>query len=242
MIAFNGKRIVSMLLFGFAALAVMLACSVSGLPFGGVQAEPTVATRVARATRARATFTPRPLVTDTPIPEPTEEPTEQPTEEPSPVPVTVAPTKRPVQPTARPVQPTNPPQPTAPPQPTKSPYTYSFIKSTCEHSGGVHIFVVVYADYKNPNSQLAGVRVVASYAPDSPAFGDTVGVTNSDGAFDYVMSPDGSAPWTGTVFAWVVNKDNTRISEIGGPVQLNGKNEDAADTCWIAKFYFAGGK
>lgn len=86
------------------------------------------------------------------------------------------------------------------------------------------------------------MRVIASYAPDSPAFGDTVGETNGDGVFDYVMSPDGAAPWTGTVYAWVVDKNNNRISEIGGPVQLNGKHEDEPDTCWIAKFFFAAGK
>jgi outer membrane biosynthesis protein TonB len=236
------KRIISMLLFCIAALGVTLACSVSGnVPFLA-QAEPTATQRTTRV--ARATFTPRPQATNTPRAKPTKEPTEEPTVEASPVPVTEAapPTKKPApKPTNPPAPPTNPP-PTAPPPPTTNPYRYSFVKSTCEHSGGVHVFVVVYADYKNPNSQLAGARVIASYAPDSPAFGETVGETNSDGAFDYVMSPDGAAPYKGTVYAWVVDKNNTRISEIGGPLELNGKSEDAPDTCWIAKFYFAGGK
>lgn len=240
MIAFHRKRIISMLLFSFAALGVILACDLgTNLPFVS-QAEPTATRRATRV--ARATFTPRPKVTSTPTAEPTEEPTDAPP--PTAVPITEAPppTNKPApRPTARP-QPTNPPQPTAPPQPTKSAFKYSFVKSTCEHSGGVHVFVVVFSDYHNPDSQQAGARVIASYAPDSPAFGDTVGETNGDGAFDYVMSQDNTPPWTGTVYAWVVDKNNTRISDIGGPVQINGKNEDAPDTCWIAKFYFAAGK
>lgn len=235
----NWKRILSMLLFCVAAASFILACSVTGLPFTS-QAEPTVTRRTTRV--ARATFTPRPQVTDTPIPEPTDEPTEAPTDVPTDVPVTVAPTKKPAAPKAMnpPAPPTNPPQPTAPPA-TTNPYRYSFIRSECTHSGGTHIFVVVYSDYKNPNSQLAGARVIASYAPDSPAFGEQVGETNSDGVFDYVMSADGSA-WEGTAYAWVVDKDNRRISEIGGPLQLNRKGPDEAGTCWHAKFYFAAGK
>lgn len=241
MIVIKSKRIISMLLFSFAALAVMLACSIGTNATQVSLNEPTSTRRATRS--ARATFTPRPQVTNTAIPEPTEQATEEPTQEPTPVPVTEAPppTKKPAaKPTNPPApQPTNPPPP---PQPTKSPYKYSFIRSTCEHSGGVHIFVVVFSDYKNPSSQLAGARVIASYAPDSPAFGDTVGETNSDGVFDYVMSPDSAPPWKGTVYAWVVDRNNTRISEIGGPVELNGKHQDEPDTCWIAKFFFAAGK
>lgn len=236
MIAFKWKRIVSMLLFSIAAFGVMIACSISGVPMIS-QAEPSATRRTTRV--ARATFTPRPAATDTPEPSPTEEPTEtpEPTDEPSPVPVTVAPTRRPVQ-----AQPTNPPAPPAPtplPAPTANPYPFGFVSSSCAHSGGSHIFVVVFSDYKNPNSQLAGARVAASYAPDAQPFGDTYGVTGADGSFDYVMAEPGV--WTGTTYAWVVDKDNRRISEIGGPIELNDKGPDDPATCHHVKYYFARG-
>lgn len=230
-----------MLILCIGAFTVLMACDLSGVPLVS-QAQPTATARA--TTRTRATFTPRPKVTNTPLATATEQATETPTDEP----VTsepATPTKKPVtvKPTVRPATKVPPPPAATPiPPATKNPYQYSFIKSTCEHSGGVHIFIVVFANYKDPGSQVAGRRVIASYAPDSPAFGDTVGVTNEEGLFDYVMSPDGAAPWTGTVYAWVVDANNNRISQIGGPVQLNGKNEDAPDTCWIAKFFFAGGK
>lgn len=227
-----------MLLFVVAAAGFVLACSVGGLPFAS-QEEPTATRRITRV--ARATFTPRPQVTNTAIPEPTEEP--EPTDEPEPTAVPVTETPRPA--TRRPATaaPTNPPPPpTDPPVagPTTNPYRYGFVRHQCTHSGGTHIFIVVFSDYRNPDSQLAGARVVASYAPDSPAFGDVVGVTGGDGSFDYVMSADGGA-WEGTAYAWVVDSNNNRISTIGGPVQLNRKGPDDPDTCWHAKFFFAGG-
>jgi hypothetical protein len=230
------KRTVSMLLFSVAAFAVIMACYINGVPFVS-QTEPT-ATR--RATRlARATFTPRPPATETPEPSPTEEPTEEPepTDEPTAVPVTEVPTRRPA--TARP---TNPPaaQPTnPPPPPTTNPYPFGFVSHECKHSGGSHVFVVVFSDYKNPSSQMAGARVAASYAPDALPFGDTYGVTGADGSFDYVMQEPGV--WTGTTYAWVVDKDNKRISEIGGPVELNDKGPDDAGTCHHVKYFFARG-
>jgi hypothetical protein len=102
------------------------------------------------------------------------------------------------------------------------------------------VFVVVFSDYYNPDSQLAGARVIASYAPDSPAFGEVVGETGPDGSFDYVLAEPGV--WEGTAYAWVVDANNNRISEVGGPVQLNGKGPDEEGTCHVAKFYFAAGK
>ncbi len=233
---FNRKRIVSMLLFSIAALAFVLACSI-GFSEPIVSQNASTATR--RATRvARATFTPRPEVTNTPIPEPTDEPTQEPTAEPTAVPVTETrrPTRRPVT-----AAPTNPPapQPTNPPAATTNPYPFGFVSHTCAHSGGSHIFVVVFSDYKNPNSQMAGARVAASYAPDAAPFGDTYGVTGADGSFDYVMAEPGV--WTGTTYAWVVDKDNRRISEIAGPVELNDKGPDDPGTCHHVKYFFARG-
>lgn len=249
------KRIVSMLCLSIAALAILLACDVgASIPFIS-QAQPTETKRATR--EPRPTFTPRPKVTDTEVPAPTDEPTD--------VPPTVAPTDIP--PTAKPVvrvtakpKPTTPPQPvsTPVPQATKNPYQFGFFPATCsagadpaacniqnnvkcQHSGGTHLYAVVYNNYKDPGSTVAGRRVVFSYAADGPAFGDQVEETGYDGKADKTMSPDGSF-WTGTAYAWVVDANNKRISEIGGPVKLNNHNENTSDPCQIATFLFAGGR
>jgi hypothetical protein len=234
----NWNRIGKMLMLGIAALGVTLACSIGSVPFVS-QAEPTATRRPTRT--ARPTFTPRPLETDTPQPTDTPEVTDTPppTVEPTNPPATKKPTSRPVT-----VKPTNPPapQPTPLPPPTTNPYKYTYFSQKCEHSGGTHIFITVYSNYKDPNSLIGGVRVVASYAPDAAPLGDTVGVTNEYGLFDYVLSPDGAPPRIGTYYAWVVDSTNKRISDVSAPININGKNEDAPDTCWIARVFFAGGK
>lgn len=139
---------------------------------------------------------------------------------------------------------TTAPQPTLtppPPPPTANPYAFGFVRSTCEHAVGTFVHILVFSNYKDPSSQLAGARVIASYGPDSPAFGDVVGVTNQQGEYVYTMSDVGNPPYLGDVYAWVVDSNNNRISPVAGPVTLNGKGPDEPDTCWIAKFYFAGG-
>jgi hypothetical protein len=232
------NRIVKMLMLCSAALALALACA-PGIPLVA-QVEPT-ATR--RATRApRATFTPRPVETDTPIPEPTEEPTEEPqptevppTDEPPP---TVVPTRaatRPPQPTAPPA-----PQPTQPPPATVAPqFPWRYVNMECLHSGGVTIFVRAYGNVNDPNSNVPGISVRASYAPDGPPITEEDRKTQPDsGRADFTLSVPGVPPVTGTFYVWIVNNDGQRQSDISPPININGKSEDAPDTCWQAYVNF----
>lgn len=226
------KRIVFMLMLMFAVLGVLLACGLSSVPFIS-QVEPT-ATR--RATRVvRPTFTPRPLPTDTEEPPPTEEPIQEPpTEEPTQVPPTKAPTRRP---TARPVQPTKPPQPPPPPPPPTEPpkpsFPWKFANITCEHSGGTYIHIRAYSDRNNPNSTLAGIRTRLSWASGEGEIG-TEETRPGDGYSTFVLSGDGQPAATGTYFAWIVDKDGNRLSEVSAAINITGGKPDEPGTCWKA--------
>jgi hypothetical protein len=225
------KRIGFMLMLMSAVLGVLLACGLSSVPFIS-QAEPTATRRPTRV--VRPTFTPRPAPTDTAEPEPTEEPTEElPTEEPTERP-TRAPTRAPTRrPTARPVQPTNPPEPPPPPEPTKSPFAWKFANVTCEHSGGTYIHIRAYSDRNNPNSTLAGIRTRLSWASGDGEIG-TEETRPGDGYSTFVLSGDGQPAATGTYFAWIVDKDGNRLSEVSAPINITGGKPDAAGTCWKA--------
>lgn len=216
------KRIVPMLMFCAAALAVSLACSVStNLPFVS-QAEPTSTRRSTRV--ARATFTPLPKATDVPTLEPTQEPTQAPpTEEPpTPVPATKKPA---VKATAKP-QPTSPPQPTAPPQPApteapKFPYKASIV--TCTHAGNAYIKGSVCNDNKC-NAKLSGMIVVMSDGPN----GAILDKVKTDVSGDYTFTRSGNGPAPGRWYVWVVNAQDQALSDAGGPIELSmGDNSDA---------------
>jgi hypothetical protein len=183
------------------------------------------------------TFTPRPQETDTPIA--TDAPTE--TETAVPTETQVPPTRK-VVPTARPKPPTQPPAPTPIPPtagPTASPYKYSYVSQDCVHSGGTYIKVDVYSNYYDANSQQAGIKVRLSWAPDGPSIADVV--TDGFGEATFVLAGDGKPAKVGTYYAWILGHD-TRISDMSAPVVINGKNEDAPDTCWLAHVRFAAGK
>lgn len=222
----NWKRIVSMLLLAIAAFAVLMACSISGVPFVS-QAEPTATKRATRA--VRATFTPRPAATETDTPEPTDEPTEipptdvpAPTDEPA---ATAAPTRRPV--TAVPKS-TNPPAPTKPPAPTTSPFKYQASIVSCTHAGQAFIKGRVFSD-KARTSGLAGIKVVLSDAPDGAKLVEDT--TTDDGTYTFILN--GSGPQVGNWYMWVVKSDGTRNSTVSALIPLDlGHDDDATiHTC-----------
>ncbi len=251
----NNKRLAVWLLAA-AVSFTLLACGIGSVPFIS-QAQPTATKRATRP--SRPTFTPRPADTDTPEPSPTEEPTEEPTQEPpTPVPVTQAPTRRP---TARPAAPTQPPapQPTAPPAATTNPFKYSFFPASCntddpaicnvqngvkcEHSGGHHVDVLVYANFKDPGSALAGVKVRYSFSPGGPLI-DPDEVTDGGGKASKTFSTVTDSPKKGivTYYVWLIDNSGNPISPYSPPIPINDKKEDQPDTCWVGTVAFAGGK
>lgn len=228
-----------LVLAALVVLAVVPGCGsikIAGNPIGGAS-EPTFA-----PTRTpRPTFTPRPNFTDTPAPTNTLAATNTPA---APQPATQAPasptpTRRPA--TAVPTKPpaTPVPQPTAKPAATAFPYPYKFFSVKCEDSGGVYIEIFVYSNYRDPNSLQAGVRVIASYAQDAPALGDTVLTTGDDGKAQYTLQTQLPAK-PGTYYAWIVNSKNERISDFSAPIQINNNKPDDPASCKLAKVFFAG--
>lgn len=220
------NRITWMLLFCVAALAVTLACSISGVPLVS-QAEPTATRRATRV--ARATFTPRPAATETDIPAPTDEPTEvPPTDEPTEEPATDVPTRRPVTVAPKATNPPPPPAATEPPPPTTNPYKYQASIVSCTHAGNAYIKGKVYAD-KTRTSGLAGIKVIMSDAPDGLVL-DSV-TTTVDGTYTFTRSGDGPNP--GNWYLWVVKSDGSRNSTVSSVIPLDlGHNDDAnINTC-----------
>lgn len=224
----NVKRLATLGLLVVSLLVIATGCGGRLL----ARAEPT-----SPPTRTpRPTFTPLPEVTDTPVPTDTpQQPTEAPTKPPAPTKKVIATAKpQPTQPPAAPVGPTNTPVP------PKSSYQYSYIRQTCEHSGGTYVKVIVFSDYHDPDSQQAGVKVRLSWEADGPSIADVL--TDAYGEGTFVLAADNTPAKVGTYYAWTINGQGGRTSEMSAPIVINGKNEDAADTCWMAKVYFAAGK
>ncbi len=217
----NWNRIVKMLILALGALAILLACSASGIPLIS-QVQPSATPRPTRV--PRATFTPRPAATDTPEPSPTEEPTE--TLEPTEAPPTEEPT---AVPTRRPAQPTNPPAPPPPtnppaPPPTQAPqYPFEASIVTCTHAGNAYIKGSVCSD-RTCGTKLSGMTVVMSDAP----FGAILDKVKTDPSGDFTFVRNGDGPVNDeSWYIWVVNNEDQPQSNAGGPVHLDmGHDED----------------
>jgi len=172
-----------------------------------------------RTRTVKPTFTPIPP-TSTPVP-------------PSPTALPSPPLKPTVRPTPRPPTkppPTKPPAPPPPSGPTASPYEWHANPPGCEHSGGVFVKAKVYGDKNNPDSGLEGMRVVLGDGGGT-RFDIPPVITTWDGTYSFTLSPDGSPPYKGTVFVWLIDAGGKRISDIGGPIIFNGLGPDAGG-CW----------
>jgi hypothetical protein len=104
---------------------------------------------------------------------------------------------------------------------------------SCQHSGGVYIIVRAYDNKYDPTSNINGVRIRLSYVQDAavPGIRD---VTTSAGSATFTISRDGVKPKVATYWAWVVDDQGNRISDISPAININGKKETASDSCWQA--------
>ena len=204
--------------------------ALAALIFLGALACRTADVFVAQATvtptrTPRPTFTPLPKVTDTPVPTIPPPPTTAP---PTPVP-SRTPTRRP--PTARPPTAVPPPvvQPTAPPAPV-SRMAYGVNAAYCSHSGSSYIKGKVY-DGTNPDSGgVAGIKVAIGGADGSGAW--EVVSSFDDGVYSFTLTADGGGAKVGTFYIWLRDNNGNRISDIGGPIVINGLGPDAPGSCW----------
>ncbi len=177
----------------------------------------------------RPTFTPIPP-TATPVPPTAVPPTAVPT-------ATRTPTRRP--PTPRP--PTAVPPPVvAAPQPTAVPVSrmeYAANPATCVHSGGQYIKGKIY-DSSNPGANgVAGFKVALGGGGGSDPW---IVINNfDDGVYSFTLAGD-AGPYkpAGTYYVWVMNQSGTRVSDVGGPININPVGPDAAGTCWAGSVDF----
>jgi hypothetical protein len=199
---------------GFALCVGALGCHLTDTFLAQATVAPT------RTRTVKPTFTVIPSPTVTPIP-PTPIPTKAPT-------ATLRPTLRP----ATKPPPTKPPviAPPPPSGPTASRYEWHVNAPGCEHAGGVYIKARVYGDKNNPDSGVEGMRVVLGDGGGN-RFDIPPVTTTWDGTYSFTLSQDGSSPFIGTIFVWLIDANGNRISDIGGPIKTNGLGPDAGG-CW----------
>jgi hypothetical protein len=189
-----------------------------------------------------ATWTPTPLPTSTPTSTPTDTPTITPSETPTNTPTNTPTPTDTATPTATftatHIPPTRTPRPvptlpTDTPEPTVNPYLWSFANMSCQHSGGVYIIVRAYANKYDPASNIDGVRIRVSYVEGAPVPGIADQTTHL-GSATFTISRDGVKPKVATYWAWVIDDQGNRISDLSPAININGKKATASDSCWQA--------
>ena len=196
------------LALGFVLCIGALGCHLTDTFLAQATVAPT------RTRTVKPTFTVIPSPTVTPIP-----PTLTPTKVPS---ATLRPTLRPAT-KPPPTKPPAPPPP-APAGPTTSPYEWHVNAPGCEHAGGVYIKARVY-DGHNADSPGREGMSVALGGSDGQSIWDKV-TTTWDGTYSFTLSGDGEPPHKGTFYVWLVDANGKRISDIGGPINIDGGD------CW----------
>jgi len=187
----------------------------------------TTATPTRTPTR-RATFTPIPTATPIP-PSPTPPPTLAPT-------ATRTPTRRP--PTPRPPTAVPPPAPVvAPPPPAAPKMPYAANPAVCTHSGGQYIKGKIY-DSSDPGANgVSGLKVALGGGGGTDPW---IVINNfDDGVYSFTLAGD-SGPYkpAGTYYVWVMDSSSNRISDVGGPININPVGPDAPGTCWAGSVDF----
>jgi hypothetical protein len=93
----------------------------------------------------------------------------------------------------------------------------------------------VYADKTDSSSAVPGLGV------DFGSGGGDVygsGETDGNGDFAFTLTADGRGAKIGTFYLWLADGSGNRISDMAGPIDINGKPADAPDTCWAGWAFF----
>ena len=203
------------------------------LLFAGALACRTADVFVAQAT-VTPTRTPRP--TFTPIPPPTATAVPPTPVPPTPVPPTRAPTRAPTRvPTKPPTQPPPPP----PPQPTavvaKMPYGTANI--SCAHSGNQYIKGRVYDSSAPSANGVPGLMMALGGGGGTDPWQTTK--NEDDGFYTFTLAALGNPMLpAGTYHVWILDGSGKRISDVGGPININPLGPDAPGTCWAGAVDF----
>lgn len=208
------------LTLGFVLVIGALGCQLTDTFLAQAPATPT------RTRTVRPTFT-RVPPTPTPVP-------------PSPTP---PPTATRVPPTAT-RRPATKPPPTVPPAPQSQPqlppqpqFAYGTANVGCTHAGNQYIKGRVYESQDPSAGGVPGITV---------ALGDSTGTnpwvtvkTEWDGFYTFTLStPGGPGTARGAHYVWLI-EGGRRVSDIGGPINMNPVGPDVPGTCWagVVDFY-----
>ncbi|MBI5304362.1 MAG: hypothetical protein HY868_19670 [Chloroflexi bacterium] len=209
------------LLLGCILVLAALACQSADILV--TQLQPT-----ATPTRTvRPTFTPIPPTATLVPPSPTPPPTIAPTP-------TRTPTRRP---TARPPTAVPPPPVVVQPTAVVSKMPYAANPASCTHSGGQYIKGKVY-DSSDPSAYgVSGLKVALGGGGGTDPW---IVINNfDDGVYSFTLAGD-AGPYkpAGTYYVWVMDSNGNRISDVGGPININPLPPDAAGTCWAGSVDF----
>ena len=205
------------------------------LLFAGALACRTADVFLAQAPTTTPTRTPRP--TFTPLPPPTDTPAPTATTPPEP---TAVPTKRPTarplpRPTLRPA-PTPVPPPAAPTTPPQPQFQYAANPPVCTHAGNQYIKGRVY-DSKDPTANgVPGLKMALGGADGNNAYVTTP--NEGDGFYTFTLSTPGAPAKAGTYYVWILDGSGNRISDVGGPINLNLTGPDDPNSCWAGSVDF----
>src|SRR5262249_54675182 len=109
----------------------------------------------------------------------------------------------------------------------------------CRHSGNHEIDVLVFSNYKDPNTPLAGQKDRFSGSPRGPPLAPDE-VSGGDGKAAKTLSAVGSGANAGTYYVWLIGNGQP-TSPFSPPIVINNENENSATTCYAATVVFVGG-
>lgn len=214
------------LVLGALIFAGALACRTSDIFVAQVTVTPT--------RTPRPTFTPIPKATDTTVPTSTSLPPPPPT-----IAASATATKRPTLRPATPRPPTPIPQVVAPPPPPPpaAKFQYAANPPTCAHAGNQYIKGRVYDSSDSSANGVSGLMMALGGAGGTDPWVTTR--NEDDGFYTFTLAAPGSpAKPAGTYYIWIQDGSGKRISDVGGPININPLGPDAAGTCWAGSVDF----
>jgi hypothetical protein len=115
-------------------------------------------------------------------------------------------------------------------------FEYAANPASCSHAGNQYVKGRVY-DSKDPSANgVAGLKIGLG---DSTGTNPWVTITNEgDGFYTFTLTGVGQAANRGTYYVWVMDGSGKRISDVGGPINMNPVGPDAAGTCWAGSVDF----
>lgn len=112
---------------------------------------------------------------------------------------------------------------------------YGTANLKCEHAGNQYIKGRVY-DSRDPSANgVPGVMMALGGAGGTDPWVTTR--NEDDGFYTFTLSGVGEGGKAGTYYVWII-EGGKRISDVGGPINMNPVGPDAPGTCWAGSVDF----